>query len=372
MMAEVRALGMLMLAACNEPAGLPDATTSLDAAEAVLLLDPEVLLDFGDVPTEIEAFRDATVAASGALLVVESAELIAGSSDKWRIEADPVLFSGLAPGERANIRIYFRPCPEAWSGDRIDPSYDFSLCYGKIAAGAVELNSNAGKRSLSLAGRGAEPPPVLAVDPQDSLHFRFTQAFPNVSWVWLNVTNLGYAPLQVREIEIEQGGDNWFLESCLSPCRIDVSICSFDDPACGLPALSLPVLFFPPAELYGRLILRTDDPVTPERSFTLAVSEDDCPFPSARIDPAYTLTPPNTLVPLDGYASIAGGPAVISAYRWSWVFTSTSAPALTGEDQRRVTFAPTEPGLYLIGLDVQNDCGEWTATPHLATVQVFE
>src|SRR5688572_15664825 len=264
MMAAVRALWVITLAACSELVpGLPDATISgPDASQAMLFLDPEVLLDFGDVSTDIETHSEATVRAADATLVIDSIELAAGSSEKWRIEADDALFTGLAPGESAAIRVYFRPCPDAWSGDRIDPSYDFSLCYGRVAAGSLELSSNAGRRSLSLAGRGAEPPPLLMVEPQDSLQFRWSSAVLDLSWVWLNVTNLGHAPLHIDEIEIVQEQDNWFLETCQSPCRLDATICSYHDPACDVPVLSLPVLFFPPSGSIGELIVRSNDPIS--------------------------------------------------------------------------------------------------------------
>src|SRR5688572_19030020 len=128
MMAAVPARWVITLAACTELVPrLPDATSSdPEASQAMPLRDPEVRLDFRDVPTGIEPHAQARVRAADATLVIDSIELAAGSSEKWRIEADDVLFTGLAPGESAAIRVYFRPCPDAWSGDRIDPSYDFS------------------------------------------------------------------------------------------------------------------------------------------------------------------------------------------------------------------------------------------------------
>jgi len=368
MMVSMRALAVLVLLhACSEAAGQRDASTSFDAAQPSLLLDPEVLLDFGEVSVQLEVMREATVTASDDVLVIESIVLGAGSPDKWRFEADAILFEGLAPGESAQIRIYFRPCPEAWIGDAIDPAFDPALCYGKVAAGALQLESNGGRRSLSLAGRGAEPPPILRTVPDQTLYFRWEAAFPGVSWVWLNVSNAGHAPLRIEEIEIVQDQEVWYLEGCSTPCVPNVTICDGD---CDLPVLSLPISFYPPADFYGELIIRSNDPVMPEVSATLEAFQHPCPYPSARIDPSFIWVERDTVVRLDSYRSIPGGGETLASYRWSWVYSSTTAPELSNSDQLVVDFTPQVPGTYVLGLDVQNNCGEWTASPAVAYVLV--
>jgi hypothetical protein len=368
------AVAALVSAACN-PAGVQPDATAPDASSVELLLDPPVLLDFGEVPGEREAMQAVTVTAGGDTLVIDSIRLAAGSRDKWRFEADGELSSGLSPGSSAQVRVYFRSCPEAWSGDRIDPAFDFSACYGRVSAGSLELSGNAGRRSVSLSGRAAQPPPALSVEPQDGLHFGWRAGEPQQSWVWLNLINLGHATLVVDEVEIRQSGYSfYFFDGCGTTCSYGVSLCRFDDPTCQVRMLSLHIAFSPPQdalEVEGEIAIRSNDPAAPELVLPLRGATNSCPWPSALDDQERPWIRTNQELALDAYLSLPGAEA-IAGYRWSVLGTSSVAPVLSGSDQRRVGFTASEPGFYLVGLDVLNSCGAWTESPHVTVIRVQE
>jgi hypothetical protein len=360
------------LFACSEPNVVMDASEP-DAQSASFLLDPDVLLDFDDVPFDSEMAREVTVhALGGEPLLIETIRLSAGSEEKWRFDAEDVLFEGLAPGASARLTVRLRPCPEGWMDDRVDPSFDFSSCFGRVAAGALELVTNAGRRTLSLAGRAGEPPPIIEVGGQDGLQFSGSPQTGPQGWTWVNITNRGYAELVVEELEIRPGGESfWFLGGCLSRCPVRAEICVVGRPACKEPLLSIPIAFSPPP--FGtvpdaELVVRSNDPIASELVIPIRADTNACALPSPWIDHDRVTTIVGQQVILDAYQSSGAG-STITGYEWSWIESSTTPPPLDGSEQRRVGFYPTIPGIYLLGLDVQNACG-WTQVPHVAVIQV--
>ena len=365
-----RALAALCFVACSEIGGLPDASEP-DAESAAMTLDPDVLLEFGDAPNELESSRDVTVYSTGGeALLIRSIELAAGSAAKWRYTADDVLFGGLAPGESATIRIYFRSCPEAWSGDQIDLGFDFTDCYGDVAAGSIEIESNAGRRALSLSGRADQPDPVVQVEPRGGMRFTWTPGEFVQAWSWLNITDGGYQDLEVSDVELVHGTNNfWFADGCSNPCPIDFDVCQFGREGCVTPLLALQIGFFPPSfgdVDPGEIRIHTNDPNTPELIISIDADPSECgALPSARLDQSRWFVRPGETIRLDAYYS--GLP--ISTYRWTWIYTSTTPPVLAFSDQIRTVFTVEVPGLYAIGVEAENACG-WMHSPNIAVLQV--
>jgi hypothetical protein len=303
------------------------------------------------------------------MVVIESIVLSAGAPEKWRIDADPALSSGLLPGESAELRIHFRSCPEAWLGDTIDPEFDDSVCYGRISAGSIVITSNAGRYGLSLSGRGGAPPPSIEVSPQDSLQLHWDNELLMESWIWVHVINRGHAPLQIESVELVQPGSDFYF--FCPACDFEASVCRFEDPTCTEPMFSVAVAFYPESGLdaQAELVIRSNDPTTPELILPVSAGAAFCAPPSPLIDHSVWFTQRDELTQFDAYASLSGSESV-AQYRWSLVRGSSLAVALEGTDQRRVSFTGHEPGIYLLALEVQNTCGVWSPTPHVAFVGV--
>lgn len=374
-----RLVAMLTLtAACGDGAAPIVPPPPPPPAAAAYTLDPEVLVDFGALPADAESTREVTLTSSGDLpLTVESIRLASGSSDKWKVSFEPI--EALPPGEQATLRIRFRPCPEAWKGDRIDPGFDVSACFGDVAAAGLEIMSNAGsgRRTLSLGGRAQLPPPALEVLPPEGLHF----GYPSGLWIRRTknviLRNAGFEALHVQFIDIlpESARSEFFIRnlSCHTyPCPVDFWLCSARTDGCSRDGAAVLEVQYQRTGVVDRaeLVIATNDPARPETVIDLEPTAERCFWPEPSIEQVPLAYCPGQPVELAArlYDDWGGTPV---EYSWRWIFSPGAPPELVPEEGVTTEFVPALPGLYFIGLTATNDCGKTSQSPAVGVVEVF-
>lgn len=150
--------GTLINCSCEEEEGFIPAATYRPNGEA------GTDLVFGPVSVNTEKTIPLLVDSNGrAPLAVIAANIVSGSQDgTWRVEVSEELdeMVGLRPGSTATISVTFRPCPDAWNGDQINPDFDFNQCPGDRQAGDLNITDNTreGAATFGLFGQPVQPP----------------------------------------------------------------------------------------------------------------------------------------------------------------------------------------------------------------------
>lgn len=125
---------------------------------------PATVLDLGDVSVDSEKTVGITVRNDGsaAYNIVELVEQFdADDTGKWTIVVDDAFTTGLSPSQTATITVTYRPCPDAWQGNDVNPDL-LPDCPGDPDSGVLSItdNSTEGNREITVAAQPVQAPTV--------------------------------------------------------------------------------------------------------------------------------------------------------------------------------------------------------------------
>lgn len=329
-------------------------------------------LDFGRVPATEEATQDVTVANIGQVTLTIDQILLNGSQDftplignkdprrQPEILEDPDEDGepGLGPSKRFTIKVRYSPLVEG--PDR----GELSVFSDDPARPEVKV---------TLVANGATP--CMNVTPS-ALEFR-TSLVNRTDSRPLSIESCGGEALQVTRIYMAEGSDPAFELDAESVGGLPIELPA-TDPSTAPPSRGFRVQFTPREQrIYnGRLIIESNDPVTPRREVSLLGRGvlNACPQARATQDEFYVV--PLDVVTLDGAASIDQDGPNNRPVQYEWVvvsrpdgsvsqplesFFNNASPADGGLDDD--TASPTSQffvdlaGTYVVELRVRDNLG---------------
>ncbi|MCA9527204.1 MAG: choice-of-anchor D domain-containing protein [Myxococcales bacterium] len=329
-------------------------------------------VDFGRVPATMEAFEDVTVANIGQVTLNIDQILLNGSQDFTPLinnmdprrqpealdDPDQDGEPGLGPDKRFTIRVRYSPLVEG--PDR----GEMSIFSDDPASPEVKV---------SLVANGATP--CMNVTPP-ALEFR-TSLVNRTDSRPLSIESCGGEQLEITRIYMAEDSDPAFELDVESVPELP-ALLPAADPAAAPPSRAIRVQFTPREQrIYnGKLIIESNDPVTPRREVSLLGRGvlNACPQARALQDEFYVV--PLDVVTLDGSASIdQDGPNNLPVeYEWVVVsrpdgsvsqpvenFFNNQSPADGGP--RDDTMTPTSlffvdlAGTYVVELRVRDNLG---------------
>lgn len=210
---------------------------------------------------------------------------------------------------------------------------------------------------------GSEP--QLAVTPPDVLTFSTSPSTEN-----LELANRGDSDLLITRVEIVGPGgdpshpsvDDFSIGGCQAPCAPNWVLCAPNQPNCSSSARILPIHFDNndvSVEDLAELHLYSNDPVEPEVVVVLNGAAQSCLFPTAAIEVETPSPTINNPVLLSALQSTPGSGAIVD-YQWTMLFAPAS-PSLSPQGSAMTSFIPSVAGLYFVGLNVTNSCGNISA-----------
>lgn len=188
----------------------------------------DLVLNFGNVAVNQEKKLDIRVLSDGsAALIVNSASRVPDNAETQAIFAVNVqedLTTGLRPAVTSSISVTYRPCPAAWTGNQINPDFDFNTCPSarqQITLAVVDNTRLAGVEIVVagqpvqapsievLCGRGAGHCNDADVEMQEcvSLSFGTVSSAAPACDLWFEIRNVKRGgketgPLNVERLEI--------------------------------------------------------------------------------------------------------------------------------------------------------------------------
>ncbi len=192
----------------------------------------------------------------------------------------------------------------------------------------------------------------------------------------LIVSNVGFGDLVIQRFSIvgpapeedpmHSSVNDFTIEGCAAnPCLQNVTLCAPGSPACVDSSKTFGIVYKNDDASQTDLVslrISTNDPVNPEWTVVLSANDVPCLFPT----PVITVETPsndrkvNQPIIVSGASSTPGSGASIVDYRWDFAFAPAAFPTIMeviAGDKSRISFVPATTGLYILGLDVTNDCG---------------
>lgn len=238
--------------------------------------------------------------------------------------------------------------------------------------------------------------PTINVDPPNTLVFALPQPLPDPPLPprreCLTISNVGYGDLVINELEMlgsddtatHPSVDDFEIEgiaSCAGTNKCDpgITLCPPTNPGCTNSSTQLCIVYdnndISTTDLVN-LLIRSNDPVTPELKVVLDANDIPCFFPT----PVITVETPRPCkgqpVRVNATSSAPGGAATggttITSYAWSWLFAQPPNPTFMPADAESTLFIPEKGGLYIIRLDLENSCGSRSQTAGQETVNVAD
>ncbi|MBI2374478.1 MAG: choice-of-anchor D domain-containing protein [Deltaproteobacteria bacterium] len=192
----------------------------------------------------------------------------------------------------------------------------------------------------------------------------------------LVVSNVGYGDLEIQRLLIvgpapeedpmHSSVNDFTIQGCTAnPCPQSEVLCAPGSPGCAVSAKTYTIVYKNDDASQTDLVslkISTNDPVNPEWTVVLSANDVPCLFPT----PVITVeTPSNERkvgdpIIVSGTSSTPGSGTSIVDYRWDFAFAPAAFPVITEVtpgDKSRISFVPGTTGLYILGLDVTNNCG---------------
>ena len=69
---------------------------------------------------------------------------------------------------------------------------------------------------------------------------------------------------------------------------------------------------------------------------------------------------------------VAGGNSMITSYDWSFIFAPPPVPVFMPQGAEDTLFIPERGGVYILGLDITNDCGRTSQSKAMETINVAD
>ena len=162
-----------------------------------------------------------------------------------------------------------------------------------------------------------------------------------------------------------------------NPCDPGISLCPPTNPACMNSSTQLCFIYdnndISTTDRVN-LLIRSNDPVSPEVRVVLDATDVPCFFPTPIITVETDRPCVGNPVRLSASGSAPGGDAsgmtTISSYNWRFLFAQPPNPAFMPADQADTLFIPERGGVYIIALDLVNSCGAMSQPAGQETINV--
>jgi len=229
--------------------------------------------------------------------------------------------------------------------------------------------------------------PRIRVDPPDTLVFPIGST-PGPRREQLRISNVGYGDLVVQRMTITgPSGDTdhpsrddfTFADGCANPCDRLVTLCPPSNTSCTNNQIAV-AIDYENNDIstvdFAELHIASTDPANPEHILVLSAEDQPCFYPTPVI--TVETTTPCKGMPVTVHAMMSqpggsgGSGAAIVSYEWQWLFTPAAAPVFSPNGMVSTTFVPSDGGVYVLALDVKNDCGGESQAPASETLLVAE
>jgi HYDIN/CFA65/VesB family protein len=232
--------------------------------------------------------------------------------------------------------------------------------------------------------------PKLQLSPPDTLVFPTTNppsSMPRCET--LNAANIGYGDLKIQRVEIVGAGGmvtpsvmDFVIQECTSTpqsCDPNLTLCPPSMGTCANAQTTFHVCYqnHDISETdYAELRVHSNDPTDPIHTIVLEAHDVPC-FPPNPIITVGTTRPCKGMpVMVDGMMStpggIMGGMPSITMYNWGFSFTPPPTPVIMPNGVVSTSFTPQTAGIYILTLDVTNNCGQMSQSSASETISVAE
>lgn len=277
------------------------------------------------------------------------------------------------------------------TGTAGDRAFDLEVTYAPADAGFdvefLEVFSNDPDENPFVVELRGGATPRIEVNPSDILVYEVENPPLPETDRDVIICNVGEAELTVSQFDLEpavEGGgalDDFQIvvpSSCSTlPCNVDIRLCPPEADGCDSSCTTATVRYKNNDQSSVdevNLLITSNDPGDMVHRLVLRANDVPCRFPR----PVIRVITPNPcagrIVQVTAEDSDPGGrlgqndTIVADSYQWNWLFARRPAPTFMPTNQVDMTFLPTRGGQFILGLDVQNTCGQVSQTS--ATEQI--
>jgi hypothetical protein len=320
--------------------------------------------------------------AGDADLTISSISFASGAGNKFTATPMAPPTQTVHPNQKLPIRVSYTPPVPGLDADELrignnDPK-TMGVVKIPVSGGAVPKLLVSPSDMMVFALPNPPPPPPV---PPRSLP--------------ITLANVGYGDLKIQRLEIRGPNDDpmhpsvddfTIMECAAMPapvtgqaCDLDVTLCAPSDRACRTSQKTFTIVY---KNLhifttdFAQLHIRSNDPADLDHVVVLQAHDVPClyPTPAIRVDTARPCK--GQPVTLTGRGSDPGGGGMgrtmINRYEWQFAFAPPPTPDFMPMEGIQVNFTPQTAGIYIVDLDVTNDCGARSQNSASETINVSE